>query len=303
MSDVGSTSLHPPDKATYQSIIDSLFGNKQHDSKQLPQDMLSQFMLDKDKKLAADMKQAMLSDGPSRQRRSSVRARGWFSKEPKDSSLPIRRAPKERMAFRHTKSPLKRTSSCAATPIYDTQDNNSSQVDSSIFDPRNMNVLRDDGFALVTAEDYVTFRLKPQILLYQELSPYLNKMSGRLQVASYTLTAITTGLALIGYSYLVPIPVALMSALMSIADFEQLSVRLRNVNQCKMQLDNLQIWWESLSMVEKRLPVNKEYLVKVTEENVNAEVSAFIKSTTRQGKPQAEEEMEEKQKLKTQKEM
>jgi len=303
MSDVGSTSLHPPDEATYQSIIDSLFGNKQHDSKQLPQDMLSQFMLDKDKKLAADMKQAMLSDGPSRQRRSSVRARGWFSKEPKDSSLPIRRAPKERMAFRHTKSPLKRTSSCAATPIYDTQDNNSSQVDSSIFDPRNMNVLRDDGFALVTAEDYVTFRLKPQILLYQELSPYLNKMSGRLQVASYTLTAITTGLALIGYSYLVPIPVALMSALMSIADFEQLSVRLRNVNQCKMQLDNLQIWWESLSMVEKRLPVNKEYLVKVTEENVNAEVSAFIKSTTRQGKPQAEEEMEEKQKLKTQKEM
>ena len=45
-----------------------------------------------------------------------------------------------------------------------------------------------------------------------------------------------------------------------------------------------------MRQVEKRLPANKEYLVKVAEENMNAEVSAFIKSTSRQGKPQAEEE-------------
>ena len=136
----------------------------------------------------------------------------------------------------------------------------------------------------------MTFRLKPQIIHYQDLSPYLNKLAGRLQVATYILTAITTGLSLVGFAFIVPIPVALMSMLTSVADFEQLSTRLRNVNQCKMQLDNLHIWWESLSMVEKRLPANKEYLVKVAEENMNAEVSAFIKSTAREGKPQVDED-------------
>ena len=69
-----------------------------------------------------------------------------------------------------------------------------------------------------------------------------------------------------------------------------------------MQLTNLLIWWESLSMVEKRLPANKEYLVKVTEDNTNAEVSAFIKSAARQGKPRVEEEDGGKQEDKSKKE-
>ena len=158
------------------------------------------------------------------------------------------------------------------------------------FDPAEMNVLRDDGFTLVTAEDYVKYRLEPAILHYEDLSPYLNRLVGRLQVINYILTGTTTALSLVGYSSLVPIPVAFMSMLTALADFEQLSTRLRNVNQCKMQLNNIMIWWESLSMVEKRLPVNKEYLVKVTEDNLNAEVSAFIKSTSRQGKPRVDEE-------------
>lgn len=154
-----------------------------------------------------------------------------------------------------------------------------------MFDPQSLDVLRDDGFALVTAEDYVTFRLKPQILSYQSKSPKLNGISSWLQIISYLLTAATTALAVLDYTAFVPIPVAAIALITGISDFEQLTNRLRNVNQCLLQLENLLIWWESLSMVEKRLPANKEYLVKVAEENMNAEVSAFIKTAARQGKP------------------
>lgn len=160
----------------------------------------------------------------------------------------------------------------------------------AIFDPQSMEVQRDDGFALVTAEDYIVFRLKQQIMHYQERSPTLNRLSSMLQVAQYLLTAITTALTVSGMIVIVPIPVAAIALITGVSDFEQITSRLRNVNQCKMQLTNLLIWWESLSMVEKRLPVNKEYLVKVTEDNTNAEVSAFIKSAARQGKPRVEEE-------------
>ena len=167
------------------------------------------------------------------------------------------------------------------------------EVSAAMFDPQSMNVVRDDGFSLVTAEDYVTFRLKPQIIFYQELSPWLNRLSSWLQVTSYLLTAVTTALALIGREAFVPIPIALIALITAVSDFEQLTSRLRNVNQCKMALENLLIWWESLSMVEKRLPVNKEYLVKVAEDNTNAEVSAFIKSAARLGKPRLDSEDEE----------
>ena len=85
----------------------------------------------------------------------------------------------------------------------------------------------------------------------------------------------------------------MIALITAVSDFEQLTSRLRNVNQCKMALENLLIWWESLSMVEKRLPVNKEYLVKVAEDNTNAEVSAFIKSAARLGKPRLDSEDEE----------
>ena len=73
-------------------------------------------------------------------------------------------------------------------------------------------------------------------------------------------------------------------------DFEQLTTRVRNLNLARMELEGLHIWWQSLSMVEKRLPANKEYLVKITEEHTNAEISALIKGSTRLGKPHEEED-------------
>jgi len=245
LSDVGTTSLHPPDMVQYRHLMRSLYGNAQ--TGKMPQAALSEILMDNELQIS-------MESGPSANRNKS-------------SGSKI--APKE-------------TSSKPG--------NDAGTEELGTFDPKMMNVLRDDGFALVTAEDYVKYRLEPSILHYESLSPYLNRLVGRLQVTNYLLTAITAGLSLVGYSSMVPIPVAFTSMLTALADFEQLSTQLRNVNQCKMQLDNIMIWWESLSMVEKRLPANKEYLVKSTEDNLNAEVSAFIKGPSRQGKPRADQE-------------
>ena len=107
------------------------------------------------------------------------------------------------------------------------------------------------------------------------------------------MTAITTVLAYLGLAVWVPVAVALASSISTVIDFEQLTTRLRNVNQSKMALENLRIWWQSLSMVEKRLPVNKEFLVRITEEHMNAEISAFVKGTQRQGKPKMDADEDE----------
>ena len=46
---------------------------------------------------------------------------------------------------------------------------------------------------------------------------------------------------------------------------------------------NLHTWWESLSMVEKRVASNKAVLVHTTEANNDGEISAFVKTTSNGG--------------------
>jgi hypothetical protein len=72
--------------------------------------------------------------------------------------------------------------------------------------------------------------------------------------------------------------VAFGAAIATTLEWEQLQNRHRNVNQCLEELCNLYTWWESLSMVEKRMPINKEHLVLTTETNNDAEISAFVKT-------------------------
>merc|ERR1712151_1044820 len=94
------------------------------------------------------------------------------------------------------------------------------------------------------------------------------------------------GLVLMQLSLLVPLVVALTTSIQSATNFAQLAPRIRNLNASVLALKNLRIWWQSLSMVQMRLPVNKDHLVTVTESTVDSEVSCWMKSVVVQSKPQ-----------------
>jgi len=141
-----------------------------------------------------------------------------------------------------------------------------------------MSVQRDDGFSLVTAEDYVEFRLMPTVHAYRRRAMLFSRINAAIQAAKFLLVSITSALSLFGQVLWIPLVVAASYALTSAGDFEQLTNKLRNINQALLQLENLCVWWESLSMVEKRQPNNKEYLVVSAEKNMDAEVSAFMKT-------------------------
>ena len=71
---------------------------------------------------------------------------------------------------------------------------------------------------------------------------------------------------------------SIISFLGGILDFEALASQLRNVNQSLESLKNLHFWWQSLSMVERRLPSNKNELVSCTEATADSEISAWKKT-------------------------
>mmetsp|Transcript_28643 Transcript_28643/g.66401 ORF Transcript_28643/g.66401 Transcript_28643/m.66401 type:complete len:895 (-) Transcript_28643:123-2807(-) len=155
--------------------------------------------------------------------------------------------------------------------------------------------LRDDGLGLITAEDYVHFRMLPMLRYYNDLAPRLGRKTQALQVISFLLTAFLTAAAALGWEMWVPFVVAVLQAVVSTLAFENYVVQLRNVNQSLEALKNLRVWWQSLSMVERRMPASKEVLVKGVESTVDAEISAFkksLKSMTKGGGANGEKEEE-----------
>merc|ERR1712066_776639 len=92
----------------------------------------------------------------------------------------------------------------------------------------------------------------------------------------------------------VPTAVALASGASSWLEFSKFQTRLSNCNQARMQLDNLQRWWSSLSMVKRRTPSCKEMLVETTEENADSEENVWAKSLQSKKKDDGEDGSDDK---------
>ena len=158
--------------------------------------------------------------------------------------------------------------------------------------------LNDDGTSLVTAEDYIHFRFLPMLQYYSWRSRDLSRKVLVLQVLTYFLTAAMAAATPLGYEAWIPVLVSFISFFTGIMEFEALSSQLRNVNQSLESLKNLHFWWQSLSMVERRMPSNKNELVACTEATADSEISAWkktlkVKSVTSggsNGKEEAEED-------------
>lgn len=158
--------------------------------------------------------------------------------------------------------------------------------------------LNDDGTSLVTAEDYIHFRFLPMLQYYSWRSRDLSRKVMVLQVLTYFLTAALAAATPLGYEAWIPVLVSFISFFNGIMEFEALSSQLRNVNQSLESLKNLHFWWQSLSMVERRMPSNKNELVACTEATADSEISAWkktlkVKSVTSGGSEGKEEKEED----------
>ena len=66
--------------------------------------------------------------------------------------------------------------------------------------------------------------------------------------------------------------------------FDQTALKLVGQNNNLSQLQELRIWWQSLSMVQKTVPSNKEHLVETTEDAIEAEVGVWTAGIMRRSR-------------------
>eukprot|EP00927_Polykrikos_kofoidii_P050174 TRINITY_DN44099_c0_g1_i1.p1 TRINITY_DN44099_c0_g1~~TRINITY_DN44099_c0_g1_i1.p1 ORF type:complete len:852 (+),score=139.59 TRINITY_DN44099_c0_g1_i1:98-2557(+) len=129
----------------------------------------------------------------------------------------------------------------------------------------------DDGISILSAEQYIAVRVQPMLSDFKRRAPWLNRALCCAQSLTVLLTTMNAALATLQGQAWIPVVVSVISSLQSLMDFHLIQARLQAVNKAAKTLQNLLIWWEGLSLVEKRYPENKENLVQTCESVVSAE--------------------------------
>lgn len=146
----------------------------------------------------------------------------------------------------------------------------------------------DDGFSPLNSEDYIKFRLDPTLEAFHVKAPELQRSYTIIQTLVFLCTGLNAILALLMMTEWMPVVVAVTSFLAGLSEYQMLSTKLHAVNGAILSLENLLVWWESLSLVQKRQPEAKEYLVMTTEQAVSAEI-AWAKSVSKKRQPRTDD--------------
>jgi hypothetical protein len=133
----------------------------------------------------------------------------------------------------------------------------------------------DGGFSVITAEDYVKFRVEPNVKKMQKVLPQRGFLYSLCMVLVLISTLSSGVLGFIGLNAYIPLAAAFASSIDSLSSYHRLRDRLTATNAALTQLQSLLVWYRGLSMVERRLSHNKNHLVDVTEAALLAELAVI----------------------------
>merc|ERR1712151_1234820 len=145
---------------------------------------------------------------------------------------------------------------------------------------------KDDGVSDLQSDQYIQARLSHMLRKYNQRAKNLGRLVKASQVFMTLLTGGTTLIAAlqeIDLRYLVPVMVALNALVSQCSEYERFPTRLVNVRKSIEVLTSLQVWWAGLSMSEQRQKANFQKLVTKTEEQADAEIAAWKKSSSVEG--------------------
>lgn len=130
----------------------------------------------------------------------------------------------------------------------------------------------DSGFGPLKAEEYVKFRMLPKLILYSKLSPLQARTLAICEITAIGLSTLNSLLGAFDMSQPVPLIVQIGSTIGAWQAYKQMKMALKLTNAAVGQLERLCLWWQSLSMIEKRRPDSKEKLVRITEDVISSSV-------------------------------
>jgi len=157
---------------------------------------------------------------------------------------------------------------------------------------------RDDLISPITIETYVEYRAKPITLAYERQTPVIANKLSALEITVFVLTSAGAILAIPGIDMgsWVAITVAMSTAVTSYIEFFQLRIERDTRNSSLTEFQNLQTWWESLSIIDKRTKQSKEKALGTIEGGImtlceRRSGAAFSADDTEEGSEEGEGEL------------
>jgi len=134
----------------------------------------------------------------------------------------------------------------------------------------------DDGLSLLTPDRYLPLRLQDQYNFYKSRTIRLEKQLQRLQWMIYIIGGAGTLLVAIGLELWIALTTALVTAFTTFLEYQQVESRLIRYNRTAINLHQIMMWWEALSVEEQADPRNVDKLVASTEGAIYSEHAAWV---------------------------
>jgi hypothetical protein len=133
----------------------------------------------------------------------------------------------------------------------------------------------DDGLSTLSAEEYVQFRLLPMLGEISSTTPGLNFRVYGVSITVTILSVSSSALSTFGQSLFIPAMLAFSGAITSWTSYQRTDQLLLQKNIAVGNLHQLLIWWDGLTMIEKRVPTNKNALVLQAERAIMAQATTL----------------------------
>jgi hypothetical protein len=140
--------------------------------------------------------------------------------------------------------------------------------------------LTDEGIGSLSAEEYVKLRLIPNIARFTNLSPPLANNLNTVNVCIIGLSVFASILSTFELSMFVPACFSVSGSVLTWMLYKQTDTKLEHTNAAIHNLHKLLVWWDHLTMIEKRIPQNKEILVLTTEAAIESQIVGIMTSSS-----------------------
>jgi hypothetical protein len=135
----------------------------------------------------------------------------------------------------------------------------------------------DDGYSILSADQYIKIRIGDQLNYYRERVSKLHKQLNMLHWLILVIGGAGTFLAAIGLQLWIALSTVLAGVLLTFLEYRQVENTVIKYNQTVAELLNIYAWWVSLTSRQRNDQTNMDLLVEKTEEALHTELAGWIK--------------------------
>mmetsp|Transcript_32479 Transcript_32479/g.64278 ORF Transcript_32479/g.64278 Transcript_32479/m.64278 type:complete len:289 (+) Transcript_32479:310-1176(+) len=144
--------------------------------------------------------------------------------------------------------------------------------------------LEDDHHSPLTPDEYLKYRVEPQLNFYRKRLPKYSRMRFFFEMVKLIGSILGTILAFLGLSHWAAVPTAVVAAFHAYSEFHGTERKLLRYSNCISRLETILLWWRTMNVNDKALLDNKTRLVTECEETFESERQAWVTSSMKSRK-------------------